>query len=511
MRTVNIALIALLIASLLLFIFGYSGTAGRLVQRNDVFYGNEYSVDFSPSSASITQSQSVTFTVYNPQVLYGAGLPEFFTYTWSVDGYVVQTSDDYLVVYGSSYDVGSHFVGVEVLIASANYQLEDIVYCYGSVFVSADVVPTPTPTPIPTPTSSPTATPTASPTPSPTSTPKPFHVTFSIVGQGTISPTVGTYDYGFYEIAYFSATPSAGYQFEYWSISDGTKLYQASSSLPISGDRTITAVFKPLPTPTPQVTLTMGISGLGVISPSSGVHTYNINTQVTISATANNGYSFSYWLFDDDSKGYLSSQSLLMSRSRTALAVFTANPQPTPTPTPQVTLTMGYSGQGSITPSSGTYTYNINSQVTISATASSGYSFGYWLFNGGSTSASSTLTLTLSQSRSALAVFTAIPQPTPTPTPGSTPNPNPTPTPTPSPTPTPLPVATPKPTSTPTATPAPTPIPIETPTPTTTPKPDYQISSRVNETLKIGGAALSIISVLGLVLVNPKFFGKNHW
>jgi hypothetical protein len=242
----------------------------------------------------------------------------------------------------------------------------------------------------------------------------------------------------------------------------------------------------PTPTPIPQMSLTMGISGQGSISPTSGTYSYNVGTEVTISATASNGYTFSYWLFDDGSKGYVASTSLIMSRSRSALAVFTQNAQPTPTPIPQVTLTMGISGQGSIYPTVGTHNYDVNSQVTISATASNGYTFNYWLFDGGTQNSNPTVPLTLSQSRSALAVFAAIPQATPTPAPGATPAPTPAPTPQP----TPLPTSTPQPTTQPTTTPEPTPIPIDGATPTPTPIENEYIN--VNELSTVGGLLLSV-------------------
>jgi hypothetical protein len=274
--------------------------------------------------------------------------------------------------------------------------------------------------------------------------------------------------------------------------------------------------FTPTPTatPIPQVTLTMGVSGMGSVNPSAGIHSYDVNSRVIISASPSAGYSFNYWLLEDGSKIYSSTSTLTLTQSKTALAVFTVIPQPTSTPIPQVTLTMGVNGQGTVTPSIGSYTYNINSQVTISAVPNAGYVFSNWLFNDASTSTSSTTTLALSESKSALAIFTAIPQPTPSPTynPSPTPTPLPTQTPAPTPMPTPIPIVTPQPTQTPTATPTPepTPIPVETPQPTETPIFNRN-NTLANDAAKIGGLSLSILSVLGLVLVNPKFFGRTKW
>jgi len=90
----------------------------------------------------------------------------------------------------------------------------------------------------------------------------------------------------------------------------------------------------PTPTPIPQVILTMGISGQGTISPTSGTHSYNQGSIASISASASTGYTFSYWLFDDNSQNSNAYVTLTMSQSQSALAVFTLIPQPTPTPAP---------------------------------------------------------------------------------------------------------------------------------------------------------------------------------
>ncbi|MGD6808596.1 MAG: InlB B-repeat-containing protein [Candidatus Bathyarchaeia archaeon] len=98
----------------------------------------------------------------------------------------------------------------------------------------------------------------------------------------------------------------------------------------------------PTPTPTvtatPQVSLTLGISGQGTTTPSPGTYSYNINTPVTITASPLTGYTFNYWLMQDNSKVYSSTTTVYMSTAKSALAIFTETPQttynPNPTPTP---------------------------------------------------------------------------------------------------------------------------------------------------------------------------------
>ena len=61
---------------------------------------------------------------------------------------------------------------------------------------------------------------------------------------------------------------------------------------------TVTAVFEAIPPE--QYTLTMSVNeaGWGTIAPSSGTHTYDEDTVVTIAATAAEGYRFTGWTGD---------------------------------------------------------------------------------------------------------------------------------------------------------------------------------------------------------------------
>jgi hypothetical protein len=84
----------------------------------------------------------------------------------------------------------------------------------------------------------------------------------------------------------------------------------------------------------------MGYSGQGTILPATGSYTYNLGASTIISANPASGYQFSYWLYQDNTKSYVASTSLVMSQSRSALAVFTLIPQPTLTPDPSASPTV---------------------------------------------------------------------------------------------------------------------------------------------------------------------------
>lgn len=215
--------------------------------------------------------------------------------------------------------------------ASTSYEQMSI---YASSLSSATPTPTFNPTSTPTPTPMPTASPSSTPIPQ-------VSLTMGISGQGTINPSSGTTNYNINTQVSISATASSGYTFSYWVFGDSSKSYSASTTLTMSTSQSALAVFvqnaQPTPTPIPQVTLTMGVSGQGSITPTAGSSNYNVGSQVTISATPSNGYTFSYWLFNDGTQNSASSVTLTMSQSRSALAVFAATPTVTPTPAPGAT------------------------------------------------------------------------------------------------------------------------------------------------------------------------------
>lgn len=108
-------------------------------------------------------------------------------------------------------------------------------------------------------------------------------------GAGSVDLPGGEYESGLQVT--LTATPISGYAFEYW---DGDASgSSASITVTMDSDISITANFS-------QITydLTMDANGIGTTSPSHGVHSYPVGTQVEISATPARGWEFSYWSGD---------------------------------------------------------------------------------------------------------------------------------------------------------------------------------------------------------------------
>ncbi len=103
---------------------------------------------------------------------------------------------------------------------------------------------------------------------------------------GTVSTEGGTYDEGT-EVT-ITATPTEGYRFTGWEGSDSTS---ASLTITLNSNQTFKALFELIPPD--QYTLTVSASEGGTVSTEGG--TYDEGTEVTITATPDEGYRFDGW------------------------------------------------------------------------------------------------------------------------------------------------------------------------------------------------------------------------
>ena len=201
----------------------------------------------------------------------------------------------------------------------------------------------------------------------------------------------------------FSWTPGTSHKLSVSSPQNGTSgtryLYSSWSdsgaqthtiTVPSSG-RTYTANF------TTQYSLTTSASPLvgGSVSP-SGTNWYNSSQSVSVSSTANNGYSFLNW--SGDLTGSTKPKSLSMNGPKNVVANFTQIQY-------SLTVNINPSGSGSVSKNPNKSTYVYGDQVTLTATANSGYTFNNW--SGNVTGATNPITLTINGNKTATANFSA--------------------------------------------------------------------------------------------------------
>jgi cyclophilin family peptidyl-prolyl cis-trans isomerase len=211
-------------------------------------------------------------------------------------------------------------------------------------------------------------------------------LTVSTQGQGSVSPSSGTYKYG--DQITLTATAADGWQFSGWSGS------VTSASNPIlftmDSNETIYAVFTQ---PDDQYTLTVTSTGSGTVTPATGDHDYG--SLIELKAAANADWHFVHW--SGNTSGIDTTTYLYLTEDMTATAVFEKDAS-------SYTLTTNSSGKGSVTPNSGSY--DSGTVVTLTATADSGYHFVRWTGDIAATNANTTVTM--NSTRSVTAVFEAI-------------------------------------------------------------------------------------------------------
>ena len=119
-------------------------------------------------------------------------------------------------------------------------------------------------------------------------------LTIETEGEGTVTNvTAGHHQNGFAFTAI--AVPAEGWHFDHFTFTttaDSVTVYTASAALAMNGNSTLTAVFVQDAPPTYSVTITAAVGGTAT-GAASGI---SYGDTVTLTATADSGYVFRYWL-----------------------------------------------------------------------------------------------------------------------------------------------------------------------------------------------------------------------
>ena len=163
-------------------------------------------------------------------------------------------------------------------------------------------------------------------------------------------------------------------------------------SYPVGGEGSVTVQAQ-------QYTLTMAVAGNGTTTPSVGMHTYDKNTVVTLTATPDAGWLFDRW--SGDVTGSANPTTITMNANKSVTAHFVQAPPQ------QYTLTMAVDGNGSTTPAVGDHTYDEGAVVPLTATPDAGWVFDRW--SGDVTGSTNPTTITMSTNKSVTAHFLQAP------------------------------------------------------------------------------------------------------
>ncbi len=217
-------------------------------------------------------------------------------------------------------------------------------------------------------------------------------------GAGIISlnPSGGTYTAG--TQVTLTAVANSGYVFSSWS-GDLTGTTNPAT-ITMNSNKSVTANFNQQQQTTYTLTVTVSPTGAGAVSLNPAGGTYAAGTQVTLTATANTGYTFSSW--SGDLTGTTNPATITMDSNKSVTANFNQQQQTTYT----LTTSVNPAGAGiiSLNPSGGTYT--AGTVVVLTAQANSGYQFLNW--TGDVTGTSNPTTVTMNANKSVTANFEQI-------------------------------------------------------------------------------------------------------
>ena len=203
----------------------------------------------------------------------------------------------------------------------------------------------------------------------------------------------GTFDTG--TSVTVTATANSGYTFTNWTEGATVVSTNSSYTFTLTGNKTLVANFALIPPVQYTVTLLRNPTAGGTIS---GGGTFDTGTSVTVTATANSGYTFANWTEGATVVSTSTSYTFTLTGNRNLTANFTAT---------QYTVTLNSDPAAGGTTSGGG-TFDAGTSVTVTATPNNGYQFLHWTEGGTIISTNTSYTFVLNHSRGLTAVFNII-------------------------------------------------------------------------------------------------------
>ncbi len=190
-----------------------------------------------------------------------------------------------------------------------------------------------------------------------------YTLTVSTQGDGSVDVTGGIYDYG--DTVTLTATPAQGSHFVRWEGDSAST--SETIDVTMDDDKTVSAVFE-----SDQPTLSVRAVGGGTVAlaPPGGV--YATGTEVTLTATADEGTSYVFIRWEGDASGSALSTTVTMDSDKLVYAIFD---------TPHTLTISVITGDGSVNaspPPGENGAYATDDVVTLTAVPARGYVFDGW-------------------------------------------------------------------------------------------------------------------------------------
>ncbi len=215
-----------------------------------------------------------------------------------------------------------------------------------------------------------------------------FNLTVTTVGNGSVSksPDQATYLYG--DVVILTATGDPGSSFTGWS--GGASGTDNPKSITITGNTSVTATFTE-----DDYTLTLTTVGSGSATKSPNQANYRYGDVVTLTATADTGWSFYDWT--GDASGTDNPLTITIQGNTNVTARFNESGSD------EYYITVTTVGDGSVTFLPDQATYQIGDEVTLTATGGPGYTFSSW--SGDAVGTINPVTITITGNTSVTATF----------------------------------------------------------------------------------------------------------
>ena len=212
-----------------------------------------------------------------------------------------------------------------------------------------------------------------------------------VAGDGGTVSGEGSYSHG--SLVNISATPDSGYSFQSWSGSGISDPHAPSTTVLLTSDLNVSALFSFVPVENYSLTLTSSPASGGIVT---GGGNYADERNVSISAVPLNGYTFEKWSGHILPNADEANTSLIIDSNISLTAHFL----------PVIFSLEVQSSTGGVATGSGDYTYA--TEANISAEPDNGYSFAYWEGGGINNPFAQQTTVTVSEALNVRAVFTPL-------------------------------------------------------------------------------------------------------
>ena len=200
----------------------------------------------------------------------------------------------------------------------------------------------------------------------------------------------GTYNHG--QSCTVIATSADGYTFTNWTENGSVVSTNANYTFTVTGDRALVANFEEQAPDTYNINVSPNPNVGGTVT---GGGNYMEGEQCTVTATANNGYTFVQWTENGNQVSTDASYTFTVAGNRTLVAEFQIQSY-------TISAAVNPSNSGVIT---GIGDYEYGQSCTLVATANEGYTFTNWTEDGNVVSTNANYIFTVSGSRELIANF----------------------------------------------------------------------------------------------------------